>query len=103
MIKKNKINELSVSLNGLGEPNCWLFIHKLNSGSDQLKQSGQNDKEGGGRCFSIQNNTWLNKIPAPEKQHACNDSIPERKVMDPTSLSVVSVVKIYTEVISGSK
>ena len=49
-------------------------FHTPNSGSDQFEEGSENNKEGGGRCFFIQNNTWLNENHAPGKQHACNDS-----------------------------
>ena len=50
----------------------------------------------------IQNNTWLNENPAPGKQHACNDSISERGD-GPHLPHGLSVVNMYTKVISGSK
>ena len=62
----------------------------------------QNNKEGRSGCFFIQNNTWPNENPAPGKQHACNDPIPERGD-GPHLPHGLSVVNTYTKVISGSK
>ena len=58
---------------------------KPNSGSEWFEWSSQNDKEGGDRCFLIQNHTQPNKNHVPRKEHACNDSV-LKGVMDPTCL-----------------
>ena len=64
-------------------PLRWAFCSEgsycqPNSGSDQFEQGSQNNKEGGDRCFFIQNYTWLNENYALGTQHACNNSVPER-------------------------
>ena len=56
------------------ERNCC----KPNIESDWLEWSSQNDKEGRDEYCFIQNNTWPNENTPSGKQHAYNDSIPER-------------------------
>ena len=79
---------LSVSLNRLRIAQllaCWqvgLLIQRKTATNQTVDPTDMNEavkttKTRGG-CFFIQNITWPNENPASGKQHACNDSIPER-------------------------
>ena len=113
MIKESEINELSLSLSGLKMAQllaCWqaelsikkeATMHQTVDLAD-LKEVVKMTKKKEIDTFFFQNHTWLNEKHAPGKQIACNDSVHEGG--DGLHLHHgLSVVTMYTEVISGSK
>ena len=89
VIKESEINELLASLNGLWMVQllvCWqaellikgeTTMHQTVDPTyfkEAVKMTKKEDIH-----FFIQNNTWPNENHAPRKQHACNDSGPERR------------------------
>ena len=97
-IKDSPIVGLSVSrtFNSVGK--CC----KQKSGSDHFEQGSQNNKEGIGRCFFIQNNTWPNKtLLLGNNMHIMTRSLNGGD--GPYLPHGLSVVNMYTKAISGSK
>ena len=95
MIKKSEIDELLAFLNGLKIARllaCWWaelsILDWSKAAANQtvdltnLKEVVKMTKKGGDRQFHP-NYAWPNVNHAPGKQHACNDSVPERQWWTP--------------------
>ena len=75
-------------------------IHQIVDLND-LKEAVKNDKEGRGRCFFVQNNTWQMKtILLRNNMHVMTQAL--KGGDGPHLPHSLSVVNMYTEAISGS-
>ena len=113
IIKESEINELSAFLNGLRIAQllaCWqaelliqgeATVHQTVDPTN-LKGGGENEKEGGDRCFLIQNYTQPNEnMLLGNNMYVMTQSL--KGGDGPHLPHGLSVVNMYTKVISGNK